>query len=91
MIIKAIEIERYSHQQYCGTLDYILEDLPGTLLWTVDATPLRIEVAFVQGSDENWDLLAQEHATLLSDKLILDIARRIGLPALVAPGLFPVV
>lgn len=91
MKIVSLQIERSQQDNYfCGTLDYTNHELEGTLLWTMDASPLKINVAFVQGSDENWDLLAREHAAYLSDQLILEIARRRGLPALATPRLYPV-
>ncbi len=90
MKINSIQIERTIEQQFCGTLDYTCDEQSGVLLWTVDATPLKIDVAFVQGSDENWDKIAHEHAGHLSDHLILHIARRCGLPALATPRLYPV-
>lgn len=90
MNINSIQIERSIEQQYCGTLDYTCDGESGLLLWTVDASPLKINVAFVQGSDENWDQIAHAHAGPLSDHLILHIARQCGLPALATPRLYPV-
>lgn len=86
MKILALQIERsIMNQSFCGTLDYFLDnEEQGTLLWTVDATPLKIDVAFVQGSDDAWDEIASKHAARLSDHVILEIARRRGLPALTA-------
>lgn len=86
MKILALQIERsIMNQSFCGTLDYLDNEDQGTLLWTVDATPLKIDVAFVQGSDEAWDEIASKYAARLSDHVILEIARRRGLPALTAP------
>ncbi|MGV3525373.1 MAG: hypothetical protein ACO1RX_14175 [Candidatus Sericytochromatia bacterium] len=93
MKINAIQIERMtSEQEYCGTLDYRDEAGEGTLLWTVDAQPLRIHVAFVQGSVDNWDEVARQHAHVFSDNVILAIARHSGMPALASgsASLFPV-
>lgn len=91
MKILALHIERsLDSDTFCGTLDYADHAREGTLLWTVDAHPLKIDVAFVQGSDEAWDEIAREHASRFSDRVILEIARRRGLPALTASRLDPV-
>ena len=78
MKILSVQIERSSaDQQYCGTLDYTDFGRIGTLLWSVEASNLKIEVSFLQGSDEHWDAITNKHASYLSDNLILEIARRL--------------
>lgn len=87
--IAAINIERKtSDHQFCGTVDFVADQRIGTLLWTVDANPLKIDVAFVAGSHDDWDQVAGKHAGKLSDQIILEIARRQGLSALSTPHLF---
>lgn len=87
--IASISIERStSDRHFCGTVDFANHQREGTLLWTVDASDLKIDVAFVAGSDSDWDLLASEHASFLSENIILEIARRKGLRALASPQLF---
>lgn len=84
MKIISVDIERdHDGQQLCGSLEYLLDGQDsGQFLWTVDASPNRINVHFVQGSSENWDELADAHLGYLSDHLILEIARRRGLSSL---------
>lgn len=87
--IASISIERStSDRHFCGTVDFENHECEGTLLWTVDASALKIEVAFVAGSDADWDRVAAENASFLSEQIILEIARRKGLRALTSPQLF---
>lgn len=83
MQILALNIERdHDNKQLCGSLTYQSETHQGLLLWTVDAQPHRIDVRFVQGDSPDWDQWVEQHLATLSDKLILEIARHRGLPAL---------
>ena len=87
--IASISIERStSDRHFCGTVDFENYEREGTLLWTVDASDLKIDVAFVAGSDADWDLVAGNHSSYLSEQIILEIARRKGLRALASPQLF---
>jgi len=91
MKILDLQIERdLQDQHFCGTLDYeTYQGEMGTLLWTLQDSQNKIEVAFVQGSDPSWDTLAQFHNRYLTDNLILAVARRRKLQALVpSEGLF---
>ncbi len=85
MKILDLQIERdLQDQHFCGTLDYVsYQGQIGTLLWTLQDSQNKIEVAFVQGSDPDWDQLAQFHSRYLTDHLILAVARRRKLQALV--------
>lgn len=84
MKILDLQIERdLQDQHFCGTLDYVTyQGDVGTLLWTLQDSRRKIEVAFVQGSDPAWDQLAQFHSRYLTDQLILAVARRRKLQAL---------
>lgn len=86
MKILALDIERQTAQhQFCGTVDYQLHDTRiGTLLWVLEASTNNIQVRFVQGSSSDWDAVARQHARVLSDRLILAVARERGWPALSA-------
>ncbi len=86
MKILALDIERQTAQhQFCGTVDYQLHDTRiGTLLWVLEASTNNIQVRFVQGSGPDWDGIARQHARVLSDHLILAVARERGWPALSA-------
>lgn len=87
MKILSLQIERDLHEQgLCGTLDYELVDgQEGALLWTLSGSAQKIEVAFVQGTADDWDYQAQRHSRYLSDQLILAVARQRGLAALSTP------
>lgn len=86
MKILALDIERQTAQhQFCGTVDYQLHDgRIGTLLWTLEASAQNIQVCFVQGNGPEWDAIARQHSRVLSDRLILAVARERGWPALSA-------
>lgn len=87
MEILSIDIERAERSKsFCGTLNYNSEDIgDGHLLWTVECvSDAKINVAFVQGSQEDWVKTAETYAHDFSDNIILTIARTQPLPSLAA-------
>lgn len=83
--ILAIDIERWDHRAYCGTLEYrATSDLRpethlGTLLWTVEwrDTP-EVLVEFFPGGDFEDAQLVRKHQQRLIDSLLNTLAQRIG-------------